>query len=63
MESELQNSYQFSSPNFIDPNVLAKNQTTRKKEEKKKEGESCWLPWHWKQEAETIGAIHLLQSH
>lgn len=36
MESELQNSYQFSSPNFIDPNVLAKNQTTRKKEEKKK---------------------------
>lgn len=36
MESELQNSQQFSSPNFIDPNVLAKNQTTRKKEEKKK---------------------------
>lgn len=36
MESELQNSYQFSSPNFIDPNVLAKNQTTRKKEKKKK---------------------------
>lgn len=36
MKSELQNSYQFSSPNFIDPNVLAKNQTTRKKEEKKK---------------------------
>lgn len=32
MESELQNSYQFPSPNFNDPNVLAKNQTTRKKE-------------------------------
>lgn len=52
MESELQNSYQFPSPNFIDPNVLAKSQTTRKKEKhperkkKRKKGESCWLPWH-----------------